>query len=222
MIRHYISEEEGEVVVQKKECYLIAEFKVLFDRDKGSKLDLKGKHQLVACGELKYIYYHADPRSEYFNAPLSMCHDILIDLCGLPDNWKTDKVFEKAIEKYKSLQNLSSAGSAYFSADAALFDMGADIRELTDILRDLKLELRSALKTRLKRSKEYTLEELEVVTKLQNKLEGINKIQDDVIKIINKMPTLSKTIKELKTNYSLEDNENNIVVGNRELGNRED
>jgi len=222
MIRHYISEEEGELVVHKKECYLIPEFKLLFDRDKGSKQDLKGRHQLVACGELKYIYYHVDPRSEYFNAPLSMCHDILIELSGLPDNWKVDKGFEKAIEKYKTLQNLSSAGSAYFSADAALFDMGVDIREMTDNIRELKSELRNALKTRAKRSKEYSLDELEVVTKLQNKIDGLNKIQDDILKIINKMPALSNTIKDLRTNYAQEDNESNVVVGGRELGNRED
>jgi len=222
MIRHYISEEEGELVINKKEIYLIPEFKALFDRDKGSKLDLKGKHQLVACGEMKYIYYHNDPRSEYFNAPLSASHSILIELSGLPDNWKTDKVFEKAIEKYKTLQKLSSAGSAYFSADAALFDMGEDIRELSDIIREMRTELRTALKARTKRSKEYTLDELEVTTKLQNKLESITNTQNSIIAIINKMPTLAKTIKELKTNYSQEDKENNILVGNRELGNRED
>ncbi len=221
MIRHYISEEEGELVIHKKEVFLIPEFKALFDRDKGSKLDLKGRHQLVACGELKYIYYHNDPRSEYFNAPLSVSHDIIIELSGLPDNWKTDKVFEKAIEKYKTLQTLSSAGSAYFSADAALFDMGADIKELTETIRDMKSELRVAIKTRSKRSKEYTLEELEVVTKLQNRLDGINATQNNIINIINKMPKLAQTIKELKTIYSQEDNENNILVGNRELGNRE-
>lgn len=222
MIRHYVGEEEGEVVVHKKQCYLIPEFKALFDRDKGSKKDVTGKHQLTACSEMKYIYFHKDPRSEYFNAPLSACHDILLDLSGLPDNWKTDKVFEQAIFKYKELQLLSSAGSAYFSADAALYEMGQDIREYSEYLRDMKTELRIAFKTRSKRSKEYTIEELEMVTKLLNKIDNINSTQNNIVSTINKLPTLTKTVKELKEIYAQEDNENNIVVGNRELGNREE
>ena len=222
MIRHYISEEEGLLVIHKKEVYLIPEFKALFDRDKGNKQDLKGRHQLTACGELKYIYYHCDPRSEYFNAPLSACHSIILELSGLPDNWKTDKVFEKAIDRYKELQKLSSSGSAYFSADSALYEMGVDIKELSGLIREMKEELRTAIKSRLKRSKEYTLEELEVTTKIQNRLDGITKTQDNITSLINKMPTLTKTIRDLKIIYSQEDNENNILVGNRELGNRED
>lgn len=222
MTRQYIGEEDGNLVIHKKECLLIPEFKLLFDRDKGSKQDLKGKHQLVACGELKYIYYHNDPRSDFFNTPLTACHDILIELSGLPDNWKTDKVFENAIAKYKTLQKLSSAGSAYFSADAALYDMGEDTKELSDIIREIKQELRTAVKTRTKRSKEYTLEELEVTTKLLTKLESITKIQDNIVSVINKMPKLTQTIKDLREQYSQEDNEHQIVVGDRQLGNRED
>jgi Zn-dependent M32 family carboxypeptidase len=222
MIRKYIIEEDGDIVVNKKECLLLPEFKALFDRDKGSKNDLKGKHQLVACGELKYIYYNYDPRSEFYNTPASVSHEIVRDLSGLPDNWKTDKVFEKAIEMYKKLQRLSSAGSAYFSADSALYDLGTDTKEVSDMIRELKEELKTALKTHKKVNKEYTLEDLEFVTKIMNKLDSVNSLQSNIINLINKMPGLSKTIKTLKEVYSEEDNENNIVVGNRTLGNRED
>lgn len=222
MTRQYIGEEDGDIVIHKKQCLLVPEFKILFDRDKGSKQDLKGKNQIVACGELKYIYYHCDPRSEFFNTPLSACHSILMELSSLPDNWKTDKVFELAIDKYKALQKLSSAGSAYFSADAALYEMGDDTRELSDIIREIKSELRMAVKVRTKRSKEYTLEELEVTTKLLSKIDSILNIQNNIVSIINKMPTLTKTIKDLKEQYSQEDNEHQIVVGDRQLGNRED
>lgn len=222
MTRQYLVIEDGNLVVNKKECYLIPEFKILFDRDKGNKLDLKGRHQLTACGELKYIYYHNDPRSDYFNTPLTMCHSILLDLSGLPDNWKTDKVFEQAIAKYKELQRLSSAGSAYFSADAALYDLGQDTKEFSDTIRELKQELRIALQTRNKRSKEYTLDELEITTKIMNKLENISKVQDNIISTINKMPKLTQTIKDLREQYAQEDNEDNVMVGGREKGNRED
>jgi Zn-dependent M32 family carboxypeptidase len=222
MIRKYIIEEDGDIVVNKKECILLPEFKVLFDRDKGSKNDLKGKHQLVACGELKYIYYNYDPRSEFFNTPPHISHEIVRELSGLPDNWKTDKVFEKAVEMYKKLQRLSSAGSAYFSADSALYELGTDTKEVSDMIRELKNELKGVLSVKKKVNKEYNLEDLEFVTKIMGKLDTITSMQNNVINLINKMPGLSKTIKVLKEAYSEEDNENNIVVGNRTLGNRED
>jgi hypothetical protein len=222
MTRQFIGEEDGDIVIHKKECLLINDFAVLFKRDKGSKKDLQGKHQIVACGEMKYIYYHLDPRSEFYNIPLGICHIHIIELSGLPDNWKVDKVFEKACEKYKDLQQLSSLGSAYFSADSALFELGHDTKDLLDIVRTLKGELKEAVKTTSKKNKEYTLEELEIVTRLLGKLDAINKVQSNIIALINSMPKLTTTIKDLKEQYSQEDNESNIVVGDRQLGNRED
>lgn len=222
MTRQFIGEEDGDIVVHKKECLLINDFAVLFKRDKGSKEDLKGKHQIVACGEMKYIYYHLDPRSDFYNTPLSIAHKHIIELSGLPDNWKTDKVFEKACEKYKEFQQLSSLGSAYFSADSALFELGHDTKDLLDIVRTLKAELKAAIGTTSKSKKEYTLEELELVTKLLAKMDAINKVQNNIIALINSIPKLTNTIKDLKEQYSQEDNENNTVVGDRQLGNRED
>lgn len=222
MTRQFIGEEDGDIVIHKKECLLISDFAVLFKRDKGSKKDVQGKHQLVACGEMKYIYYHLDPRSDYYNTPISIAHPHIIELSGLPDNWKVDKVFEKACEKYKELQQLSSLGSAYFSSESALLELGLDTKDLLDIVRTLKADLKEAIKTTSKKNKEYTLEELELVTKVLSKLDAINKVQNNIIALINSMPKLTLTIKDLKEQYSQEDNENNTVVGDRQLGNRED
>lgn len=222
MVRHYVGEENNEVVVHKKQCLQIPEFKALFDRDKGCKQDPKGRHQIVACGELKYIYYYNDPRSEFFNTPIGASQNTVMDLAGLPANWKTDKVFDKAVDKYKELQRLSSAGKAYFSADAALYDLGEDTKMLSEIVRELKGELRVFQQAIQKKSKEHTLEELELITKVINKLDAITSTQNKVIDIINKLPKLIITIKSLKEQYAQEEEENNIVVGGRELGNRED
>lgn len=222
MTRQFIGEEDGDIVIHKKECLLINDFAVLFKRDKGSKKDLQGKHQIVACGEMKYIYYHLDPRSEFYNIPLSIAHSHIIELSGLPDNWKTDKIFEKACEKYKEFQQLSSLGSAYFSADSALFELGHDTKDLLDIVRTLKAELKEAMKSANKTKKEYTLDELELVTKILSKIDGVTKVQNNIIALINSIPKLTLTIKDLKEQYSQEDNENNTVVGDRQLGNRED
>lgn len=222
MNRQYIGEENGEIVLHKKEITLIPEFKILFDRDKGSINDLKGRHQLVACGEMKFIYYHNDPRSEFFNTPLSACKETLMDLCTLPANWKIDKAFDAAVARYKKLQVLSSAGNAYFAADAALYDRGDDVKELTDIIRDIKSELRAVLKTRTKNVKDFKPEDFELIAKVMSKIEGILSIQTNIDKLINGMPKLTNTIKELREQYAQEDNEQQIVVGDRQLGNRED
>lgn len=222
MIRQYLIIEDGDIVVNKKECYTIPEFKLLFDRDKGCKQDVTGKHKLLACSEMKYIYYHKDPRSEYYNAPISMSGQILKELSGVPDNWKEDKDFEKAIEKYKELQQLSAAGSAYFSADAALFDLGVDTRYTSEAIRELKLSIQFTLKQANKSNKEYKPEELDFIIKLSNQLNNIMKLQNDNIAIINRMPALSKTLKLLKEEYSEEDSGDQILVGGRNKGNRED
>jgi len=221
MVRHYVGEEDNELVVLKKDCYLVPEFKALFDRDKGCKEDPRGRKQMVACAEMKYIYYYNDPRSDYYNTPLSASLETVTDLSGIPKNWKIDKVFEQAVTKYKELQRLSSAGKAYFSADAALYDLGVDTHELLEIVREHKSDLRLEIKQRQKKSKEYTLEDLEFVTKLINKLDHITKTQDTIINTINKLPKLIITIKTLKEQYAQEDNEHQTVVGDRELGNRE-
>lgn len=222
MTRQYLTIEDGDLVVNKKECYLIPEFKILFDRDKGCKQDITGKHKLLACSELKYIFYQSDPRSEYYNTPIHMSGQILKDLSGVPDNWKTDKDFDKAVEKYKELQTLSSAGSSYFSADAALFDLGVDTRFTSEAIREIKTYLQLNIKSFTKASKQYTPEEDERLIKLANQLNNIMKLQNENIAIINKMPGLSKTLKLLKEQYSEEDNDEHILVGGRTKGNRED
>lgn len=221
MIRQYLVEEDGVLVVNKAECLLISEFKALFDRDKGSKKDAKGRNQKVACGELRYIYYYNDPRSDYYNAPENLSLDVVMELSELPSNWSVDKTFEKAIEKYKKLQNLSSAGSAYFAAESALFDRGQDIRELSTVVRELKAEIRASLKELKKKEKYYTAEELLHVANLMSQVNGMLKTQSDIDTIINRLPKLTTTIKDLREQYAQEDNESTMVVGGGELGNRE-
>jgi hypothetical protein len=221
MIRQYLVIEDGELVVNKKNCFLIPEFKVLFDRDKGCVKDITGRHKYLSCAEMKFIYLHNDPRSEYYNTPFHLCEHILRDLSGVPSNWKIDKAFTSAIEKYKELQSLSSAGSAYFSAEAALFDLGVDTRFTSDTIRTLKIDIQAMLKQHTKRSKEYTQQEYEVTVKLSNMLDGIMKLQNDNINIINKMPSLSKTIKDLKERYAEEDNDESVVVGGGHVFDRE-
>lgn len=222
MIRHYLIIEEGELIVNRKECYLIPEFKVLFDRDKGSKNDLSGRNKYIACSELRYIFYAHDPRSEYYNAPMSLAHSIMLDLSGLPSNWKTDKVFEQAVEKYKTLQKLSSAGSAYFAADSALYEAGADTKYLADIIKEQKEYLRGLLKSKSKASKELTDADFTELTKLTSTLNNIMKAQNDQLAIIKKMPELSKTVKVLRENYSEEESDDHVMVGGGHKGNRED
>ena len=222
MIRHYLIIEEGELIVNRKECYNVPEFKVLFDRDKGSKTDLTGRNKYIACSELRYIFYAHEPRSEYYYAPKSLAHPIMLDLSGLPSTWKTDKVFEQAVEKYKTLQRLSSAGSAYFAADSALYEAGADTKYLAEIIKEQKEYLRGLLKSKSKASKEFSENDFTELTRIKTTLDGIMKAQNDQLAIIKRMPELSKTVKVLRENYSEEESDDHVMIGGGTKGNRED
>ncbi len=91
---------EGERIVINPKALMIPEFSDLYVRDKspGKKRSLK---------ELSYVYYMADYKSEYNAYGLSKETQLGVDIMNQRD-YKPDPYVQKAIDKYKVLQETPS------------------------------------------------------------------------------------------------------------------
>jgi len=91
---------EGERIIINPKALMIPEFSDLYVRDKspGKKRSLK---------ELSYVYYMADYKSEYNAYGLSKETQLGVDIMNQRD-YKPDSYVQKAIDKYKVLQETPS------------------------------------------------------------------------------------------------------------------
>ena len=93
--------ESYEVTVEP-EALMLAPFKAIYDRD-------KHKDKSLAKQELAFIYFMADPRSDYqfLVDPKVRANEIIKGL-GMPKGWRPDKVIERAITFYESFKPMSA------------------------------------------------------------------------------------------------------------------
>ena len=93
---------EGYRVVISEEALRLKPFRTLWDRDESQSKD-------DALNELAFIYFYADPRSDY--QYITNSEDRLEAIKageGLPIEWKPDKEVLKAIEFYNSFKPMSA------------------------------------------------------------------------------------------------------------------
>ena len=93
---------EGFRVTISEEALALKPFKLLWNRD-------KSKDKSKANNELAFIYFYADPRSDfqiYMDDEERM--EQVKDSLGLAPDWQPDAELEAAIEYYKSFKPLSS------------------------------------------------------------------------------------------------------------------
>lgn len=93
---------EGYNVTISEEAFLLKPFKDIWNRD-------KTKNKQKALNELGFIYFFADPRSDY---QYLIDDDERIKAIkegeGLPDNWKPDKKVLEAVDFYNSFKPTSA------------------------------------------------------------------------------------------------------------------
>ena len=83
------------------EALMLKPFKQIWNRDRGVNKD-------KALLELAYIYFFADPRSDYqYITDIELRTTAIKEGEGLPSNWKPDKQIEDAIEFYISFKPTS-------------------------------------------------------------------------------------------------------------------
>lgn len=93
---------EGYEVEIEPEALMLAPFRAIYDRD-------KHKDKSMAKQELSYIYFFADPRSDYqYLVDKEVRQTEIIQGLGMPKGWKPDKVVERAITFYESFKPMSA------------------------------------------------------------------------------------------------------------------
>lgn len=214
-----------ELEVNRLEATKIDEYQVLFNRDKGSKGDASGRRKLIASAELYCIYLVYDVRSIYYNLPMKEKKAKARKDAKLPDNWKEDKEFEQAVERYIADFKLTATGSAYAVAESAYYNIAKDTEGYQQEIASLKELLQERI-NKLKGKKAEKLGDMELVTvvgELQGCLTAIVALQKDVINnVIKNFSPLGKTVKELASAYIEEGGTSRIPVGGGEIGNREE
>lgn len=115
---------EGYNLSFEPEILTLKVFKKLHQRDK-----TKDKNKFLQ--ELGFIYFYADPRSDY--QYLTDAEDrikAIMEGEGLPDNWKIDKELQEAIDYYKKFNPTSAL---------LLEDTRVAVDKLRQLLRDIDL-----------------------------------------------------------------------------------
>lgn len=93
---------EGYKVVISEEAFALKVFRQIWNRDRTQSKD-------KAMMELGYVYFMADPRSDYqFLMDKEERSKAVIEGEGLPDSWKPDKLIEEALAFYESFKPASA------------------------------------------------------------------------------------------------------------------
>lgn len=93
---------EGYKVVISEEAFSLKVFRQIWNRDRTQSKDR-------AMMELGYVYFMADPRSDYqFLMDKEERSKAVIEGEGLPDSWKPDKLIEEALAFYESFKPASA------------------------------------------------------------------------------------------------------------------
>lgn len=115
---------EGYNVTIEPEALLLSPFKAIWDRD-------KTKDKRVALQELGFLYFFADPRSDYqYIVDSEERIKEIVRGQGMPAKWKPDKVVKRALEFYSSFKP-ASAG--------LLEDTRVAVNKLRELLRNIDL-----------------------------------------------------------------------------------
>lgn len=224
MINELFDLEDGELVINRQEVNKIDEYKALLKRDVGSIGDLSGRKGLIATGELYFIYLMYDVRSLYYNLDLNTREKNAMIDTKLPSNWKPDKVFNLAVERYKADRLLSSAGNAYYSSERALYSMSEDVKNMLDNTLELKKEIEIKIKKLSKTvgTKAGEEESRMFIVEYTNILLQLTKTQKEIITTIKELPALGDTVKKLANRFTEEGGKIKTPIGGGELGNREE
>lgn len=174
------------------EARMIREFKVIIERDKGSKGDASGRFKKLSTKELAYVHFMTHYNSEFVTSYAESERPTrVIKHLDLPDGWKADATLEMAMITYKelittpSMNSLIEAREALFSADKLLKIYR---KKLEVLLQSMEKEATGAFDL---------LPEDKAIS--ENKvLEESDKIYAKIMDISKKMPDALDTIAKLE------------------------
>lgn len=116
---------EGYKVVISEEAFALKAFRKIWNRDRRVNKD-------KAIMELGYIYFMADPRSDYqYLVDEEERSKAIIEGEGLPNNWKPDRAVTEAMQFYSRFKS---------TAALLLEDTRVAVEKLRKLLRNIDLQ----------------------------------------------------------------------------------
>jgi hypothetical protein len=219
----FILSPAGELEINKPEVRKVPEFRVLFDRDTGSRGDSDGRKKYIATAELYYIYLVHDIRSLYSNLDLEARKERARVDANLPANWKEDTTLNKAVEVYKDLFKLSADGSAYIIAERLYYTTTKDVEYMIDSTIELKTLLLGIM-NKLKGGPSTKLGDVEKLTlagEAQAIIKQMTVNQKSMLDNAKQFDSLSKLINQLALNFLASEGSLKTPVGGGEINERE-
>lgn len=123
---------EGYNLTFEPEILTIKVFKKLHQRDR-----TKDKSKFLQ--ELGYIYFFADPRSDFqIYTDEEDRHKEILEGMGLPSDWKVDKELQEAIDYYSSFKPISAL--LLDDTKAMVNGYRSKLRDLTSNMSDLEVK----------------------------------------------------------------------------------
>lgn len=202
------------------EAKTIPEYRRIISRDKGSKGDGDGRRKEQAKRELLYMYHMVHPASVCAKLPYKEKRALAIRTAGLEEDFKEDIDITKAVSRYQLDIQLTAIGNSYYAAEKSMFSMAEDIKFLQEQADNLKSLLREKSKE-LNENKTVKLEDTGLAKELIGLMKELSSIQAEIAANIAKLPKLKETVDLLATKFAEEGGGKLKIIGNRELGNRE-
>lgn len=220
----FILNDKGLIEINKPEVRNHPAYRVILERDRGSSGDADGRKKSVATRELLYMYLLVDPRSMYYNLSFTERKRESKRHAGLPRSWAPDDDLKVAILEYEEHLKLDSTANAYIAAERNLYNTAEDIKDIQNTISELRRLSKETMSKLLADGTNVYAETEKLVA--MEKVAAINKqiveLQLSSSKIIKELPAMTTVKNNLAAAYAETGGALKIVVGNRELGNRED
>ena len=214
-------DDDGLLIINKVEVRKIKEFRIILERDKGSKGDSEGKKKYQAFKEFMYIYLIADVKSIYRDLPIEERKDRAKRKAELEDDWKEDSSIKDATKVYERIPKLTGSEHAYYNASKGMYSIGED----------LKLFNKANARTRKKIEKlelemeddDITPDQLESKEYMLDKLtENLSKNTQEIVKLSNLLPKAYEGLEGLYEKMRKEQEGKKKLYGGGEVGRREE
>lgn len=187
---------------------MIREFKVILERDKGSKGDASGRFKKLGTKELAYVHFMCYYNSEFVTSYSEDERQVrVIKHLDLPEGWKPDVQIELACITYKELISTPSM-DALIEAREALFS--AD-----KILKIYRMRLQKQLEEMDMQVTGDSAEENE--KKIQSRLDSVDKTYTRIMEISKKMPDAMDTINKLEERVKKEMESDMVGKGKKQI-----
>lgn len=207
------------LVIDKDEVRAIPEFRVILERDKGSKGDVDGRKKYRAFKEFMYIYFIADYESWTNKGGYNdkEKHNFAVVDADLEPTFKPDAEIKAAIAKYSQTQLAMLPALSTLSTMVKGLKIADKISQ--NIIENIELSMEAHKEKKRKAAENNEPlnagDDLVLTQALVNQLEQL-------MDISNKIPKTIDTLEKIEDRLAKDKSGASVGRGGKEIGNRAD